>query len=146
MFKQLKLPFTGGRKQQSQADSSDEYQPEDDERKSEPSSLWTRVKAVDTWKSTTVTVFDFEKDAKSDLTTSQARHHIQGQSGKCLFDPDEYGFKGVDYSMSTHRLTDENLRWYGRLASKVRKQFDIDAETLRKIFEHPNDELAQAEL
>ena len=93
-----------------------------------------------------MTVFDFEKDAKSDLTTSQARHHIQGQSGKCLFDPDEYGFKGVDYSMSSHRLTDENLRWYGQLASKVRKQFDIDAETLRKIFEHPNDELAQAEL
>ena len=76
MFKQLRLPFARGRKQQSQADSSDEYQPEDDERKSEPSSLWTRVKAVDTWKSTTVTVFDFEKDAKSDLTTSQARHHI----------------------------------------------------------------------
>ena len=39
MFKQLKLPFAGVKKPQPHNESSDEYQPEDDERKPEANSL-----------------------------------------------------------------------------------------------------------
>ena len=77
-FKQLKLPFQEPSKPRGESSSSDEYLPEDDERKSECGSMWTRVKAVHSWKASSVTVFDFDKDMQSDLSTSQARHHIQG--------------------------------------------------------------------
>ena len=100
MLKQLTLPFSGTRRQRAEAESSDEYEPEDEHRKSEVSSLWTRVKPVDTWKATTPTVFDFEKDIAQDLSTAKARHHLIGQTGRCLFDPDEFGLKGFDCSLS----------------------------------------------
>ena len=78
MFKQLKLPFFGANRNKGGSNSSDEYDPDEEARNSETGSLWTRVKAVHAWKASSVTVFDFDKDMQSDLSTSQARHHIQG--------------------------------------------------------------------
>ena len=62
MFKQLKLPFFGSSKQKKGNSSSDEYDPDEEARQSEQSSMWTRVKAIDSWRSNTVQIFDFEKD------------------------------------------------------------------------------------
>ena len=62
MFKQLKLPFFGANKKKGASDSSDEYDPDKESQKAETGSLWTRVKAVHTWKASSVTVFDFDKD------------------------------------------------------------------------------------
>ena len=102
MFKQLKLPFLRSHKQARPNSSSDEYEPEDEARRSEPSSMWTRVRSVDAWQPGTVVVYDIAKDIQQDLSTTRARSHIQGQKSRCLFDPDEYGFKGVDYSQEKH--------------------------------------------
>ena len=41
MFKQLKLPFFGSKKPKSSNSSSDEYDPDEEARKSESSSMWT---------------------------------------------------------------------------------------------------------
>ena len=106
MFKQLKLPFFGSKKPHKDNSSSDEYDPDEEARKSETGSMWTRVKAIDSWKPNTVQIFDFDKDIQQDLGTAKARQHLQNNSGKCFFDPDEFGHKGVDYSLSKHAASE----------------------------------------
>ena len=126
MFKQLKLPFLGPKKPKASNSSSDENDPDEEARKSETGSLWTRVKAIDRWRSTTVQIFDFDKDIQQDLGTAKARHHIQNESGKCLFDPDEFAHRGVDYSLSKHQLPESETNSCIELATNIRRTFEVD--------------------
>ena len=133
MFKQLKLPFFNSKKPKPDNSSSDEYDPDEEARKSEQGSMWTRVKAIDSWKSNTVQVYDFEKDIQSDLGVAKARHHIQNQSGKCEFDPDDFAHKGVDYSLSNNRPSQREIEGFAELATRIRKNFEVDRKVLQRL-------------
>ena len=108
--------------------------------------MWTRVKAIDRWKSNTVQIFDFDKDIQSDLATARARHHLQNESGKCLFDPDEFAHKGVDYSLSKHSASQEEIAFFVEIATKIRKDFELDRRALQRLVGDKDDAEGLAEL
>lgn len=102
MMKQGKIPSTWITKAEDPSDSDDLYSESEDLRRPELASQWTRVKAVASMKSFNLQLFDLEKDIQSDLSTTQARQHIAGERGVCIFDPKEADGRLQSYQLSNH--------------------------------------------
>ena len=50
-----------------------------------------------------------------------------------LFDPDRYNNQSYDYSLDKHRLTQEELETYGKMATKIRRRFELDLELIKEF-------------
>ena len=94
--------------------------------------MWTRVRSVDLQQAGTVTVYDIAKDIQQDLSTMRARSHMQARSSDCLFDPDKFGFKDYDYSLSKHTLSEQERFTLPEVATKAREKFALDQLSWRQ--------------
>jgi hypothetical protein len=69
-----------------------------------------------------------------DLLANQKRvlQAVDGHSehGTCLFNPDEYKRQAAQMTKAAHRLSDEELRQYARIATEVRASLRLRAAGL----------------
>ena len=83
-------------------------------------------------------LYDIDKDLQSDKQTTIARAHLAGSQGQVLFHPDDFNDRGYDFSLEKHRLSQDELKIYGTMATDIRKRFELDLELLSKFDEDPN--------
>ena len=50
-----------------------------------------------------------------------------------LFDPDRYNNQSYDYSLDKHRLTQEELETYGKMATKIRRRLELDLGLIKEF-------------
>ena len=97
-----------------EAESSDgEFELQPEGRASQATEQWTRVKAVHSWKATTVQLFDLEKDIQTDKGKTNLKTFVAANSGRCLFEPDIVTSASNFTSLNDHHLDEEELSRLG---------------------------------
>ena len=69
-----------------------------------------------------MTVFDVEQDLKADKNLKQVRKGSVRNLGKMLFDPEDFKDKSDQLTIARHRLNEERLYDYAKMASNIRKE------------------------
>ena len=64
------------------------------------------------------------------MSTTAAHQHISGHRGVCIFDPKEFDGRLQSYQLSNHTLSDEELKLYAEMVTKIRKRFEVDQRQL----------------
>ena len=77
-----------------------------------------------------MTVFDVEQDLKADKTLKQVRTGSVRNLGKMLFDPEDFKDKSDQLTIARHRLNEERLYDYAKMASNIRKEISQKASRL----------------
>ena len=72
---------------------------------------------------------------------NQARQHLNNQPEQCLFDPDKYSKQGYDFSLAKHELSEEELVVYGKMATNIRKYFELDTSALEEVKDNTQESL-----
>ena len=78
-------------------------------------------------------VFDGGKDLHYDKTLKTIRKQTTVFGGEFIFDPDSLKEEAKAYRVETSRLSEEELRDYAKLATKLRVKFTNKAETMTAI-------------
>ena len=91
------MPSSWIKQSESKSDSDELFNLDEEIRKSEVNSQWTRVKSLRVMKQLAVQAYDLDKDIRADLSVVKARQHIAGNKGVCIFDPKEHDGRHQNY-------------------------------------------------
>ena len=133
MLKQLGLSSFFKSNQQPQVDSDSSFSEDSGTDKEREQTQWTRVKSIHSMRTINIQLFDLNKDLAADSVKNQARQHLNNQPEQCLFDPDKYGKQGYDFSLAKHELSEEELVVYGKMATNIRKHFELDTSAPEEV-------------
>ena len=82
---------------------------------------WTRVKELEQAIQDRVQVFDVEADLLTNKSLKQVQKGAIRDLGKILFDPEEFKDVNYNFSVDNHRLDEEELYNYAKMASSLRR-------------------------
>ena len=129
--KYFKRDDGGDSESQGNSDEESIYLPSKSKRLfSEPKS-WTRVRNLSKALDQRVTIFDVEKDLKSDKALKQIRKDVSREPKPFVFDPESFRDSDVELTLSRQSLSREQLLEYARVASKVRRSISQQVEVIR---------------
>ena len=122
-MKQTTLPVSWNTEVE-ECSSSESSSSEEEARPSRAQPLqWTRVKSLDMIKSQRVMVYKAAEDLKFDKSLKTIRKEMDSDRGQFVFDPDDFKDVAKGFEVESYRLPEEGLLEYGKLATKLRRQF-----------------------
>ena len=68
-------------------------------------------------------VYDCSKDLAFDKNVKTLRKELERERGTFVFDPEQFKDRAHDFTVEGNRLSEEELLRYGKLATKLRAQF-----------------------
>ena len=131
-MKQTTLPLTwiSGAEELSSEESSSDNEFEEPVKPS-PALYWTRVKSLVMIQNQQIMVYEANKDLKFDKGLSQVRRELGVAGGQFIFDPADFKDQAAGFRVKDYEISDEGLLEYGRVATKLRQQFQVKAETAK---------------
>ena len=84
-------------------------------------------------KSTTVQAYDLALDLASDNMLGVVKGHLLQAKGECIWDPQQYEGKQYNFSIERHRLSPEELKSFGIMATQIRSRFSIDTDQIQPV-------------
>lgn len=105
--------------------------------------MWTRVKNREQMPHQRITAFDIEKDLDTDKVLKAVRKGSTRQNGDFLFDPDLWKGKTEELTIDNYKLSEDELRLYGKTATEIRQRFKDKADAIDG--KRQNDDLMQVE-
>ena len=122
-MKQTTLPVSWNTEAE-ECSSSESSSSEEDARQSRAKPLqWTRVKSLEMIKSQRVMVYNAAEDLKFDRGLKTIRKEMDSDRGTFVVDPDDFKDVAKGFEVESYRLPEEGLLEYGKLATKLRRQF-----------------------
>ena len=73
-------------------------------------------------------VYQAAEDLRFDKTLKTIRKELDSAGGQFVFDPDDFKDAAAAFEVESHRLPEEGLLEYARLATQLRRQFAQKAE------------------
>ena len=58
---------------------------------------------------------------------------MQNTRDEVLFDPDRYNKQNYDFRLDKHQLSQEELETYGKMATNIRRRFELDLESIKEL-------------
>ena len=113
-----------------ESSSSSDYSSSDEERKRSMLSDWTRVKGRDQFTAKVTRVWEIGGDLKALFKEKCTVMTPEAIKELVLFDPDSYRDRGQDLKSEAHKLTEEQLLDYAKMASRIRARIYRDASML----------------
>ena len=77
-------------------------------------------------------VFSGPADHEQDQTSRVIRRQLEQGRGEFAFDPEDFREEAKGFSVDQYRLPEEGLVEYGKLASRLRKQFQAKAVVMQE--------------
>ena len=74
-------------------------------------------------------VYEANKDLKFDKGLTMVRRELQTAGGQFIFDPADFKDMAAGFKVDDYRLPEEGLLEYGRIATKLRQQFQDVADS-----------------
>ena len=78
-------------------------------------------------------VYQAAEDLKFDKTLKTIRKELEQDRGSFVFDPDDFKEEAATFDVESYRLPKEGLLEYGRLATRLRKQFQEKADAAKAL-------------
>ena len=77
-----------------------------------------------------ITAFDIEKDLDTDKVLKAVRKGSTRENGDFLFDPDLWKGKTEELTIDKYKLSEDELRLYGKTATEIRQRFKDKADAI----------------
>ena len=84
---------------------------------------WTRVKSMSQMQNQRLTLYDGDKDLVWDKNLKTIRKEASKNDGEFIFDPESLKKDSITFTEDEHRLSQDELRTFGMLATELRAKF-----------------------
>ena len=84
-------------------------------------------------KTTTVQSYDLALDLASDNMLGIVKSHLLQAKGECIWDPQQFEGKQYNFGLERHRLSEEELKTYGIMATLIRARLNIDTAQVQAL-------------
>ena len=132
-MKQTTLPKTWDPSAESSSSSESSYSSEEVKKPRGKPLLWTRVKSLEQIKKQKLMVYEAAEDLKFDKTLKTIRNELDHSRGQFVFDPDDFKEVAHTFEVESYRLPREGLLEYGKLTTRLRKEFQAKADAHRAL-------------